>query len=245
MLPWRPESAMNVTQGYPRAARYAIVEGQMSDPSDSLFSSDKDSLGEGWGKRSAEDEPALAPVDWTKLPDAPDPTKKVRARLATPAPGSQKESGLLDIQALAGAMKAEKEAETAATAEKKKAPAPVVGAAPARLATAAKASTGSGLIDVAELVRMTEAPAESSESSGSSPIPSIPSASDSTTGPSAPLGRSTSSSELVRSAPASSDPDPLLDDELTPASGNRTMIYVVLGLLTAAVVGLAVYVLGQ
>ncbi|MEM9453443.1 MAG: hypothetical protein AAGF11_04640 [Myxococcota bacterium] len=70
------------------------------DWSDSLFKPEKgDSLGDGsWGRES--EEPELAPVAWDKLPDAP-AKDKARARLATPAPGSQKESGLLDIKQLA------------------------------------------------------------------------------------------------------------------------------------------------
>ena len=199
------------------------------DSSDSLFS-DKDSLGEGWGKPAPEEEPALAPVDWTKLPDAPDPAKRPRARLATPAPGSQKGSGLLDIRALAGAMKAEKEAEVG-----KPSPPPAE-ARGARLATAAKGSAGSGLIDVAALVRQTEAAESVSE--GRLPDPS-PGASSS--GPAASLSGSSHSS----SALASSDESLAVDDEFEAASGGRTMIYVMLGLLTLAVAGLAVYVLTQ
>lgn len=70
------------------------------DWSDSLFKPEKgDSLGDGsWGRES--EEPELAPVAWDKLPEAP-AKDKARARLATPAPGSQKESGLLDIKQLA------------------------------------------------------------------------------------------------------------------------------------------------
>jgi hypothetical protein len=74
---------------------------------DSLFKDEKgDSLGDGtWGKPDP-NEGKLAPVAWDKLPEAPDPNKKIRARLATPAPGSQKESGLLDIKALAPSLTA-------------------------------------------------------------------------------------------------------------------------------------------
>lgn len=70
------------------------------DWSESLFKPEKgDALGDGsWGQSS--DEPELAPVAWDKLPEAPN-KQKLRARLATPAPGSQKESGLLDIKTLA------------------------------------------------------------------------------------------------------------------------------------------------
>lgn len=221
------------------------------DRSDRLFSSDKDSLGDGWGKRKVEEEPALPSVDWTNLPDAPDPNKKVRTRLATPAPGSQKESGLLDIRALADHIKAEKGKDAESSGSTAKPEAPAAGG-PARLATAAKGSTGSGLIDVGELVRQTEAAeAKSGESSGSTPIPSASESNDSgsssslegAASSSPSLSASLSNSALSSSSP-SSESEPATDDEL-PAAGGPTMIYVMMGLLAVAVAGLAYYVLNQ
>ena len=78
------------------------MSGTGGDWHESLFKDEKgDSLGDGtWGKPDP-NEGKLAPVAWDQLPEAPDRSKKVRARLATPAPGSQKESGLLDIKLLA------------------------------------------------------------------------------------------------------------------------------------------------
>lgn len=198
------------------------------DWSDSLFSSDKgDSLGDGsWGKPAADDEPT--PVDWAKIQDAPQVARKPRARLATPAPGSQKESGLLDITALADAMQAATKEEQASTPVRKPAPTPVrnVGA---RLATEAKGSTGSGLIDVAEIVRQTEAQAKVAESSGATRVEDPPAAAPSLGNPSL----------------SGTDVDPTLDDEdiVVPGSGGRTMLYVVMAVLALAVVGLATYVL--
>ncbi|MEX1362250.1 MAG: hypothetical protein AB1Z98_03945 [Nannocystaceae bacterium] len=196
--------------------------------SDSLFSSDKgDSLGDGtWGKPDADDEPAV--VDWAKIPDAPQATRKPRARLATPAPGSQKESGLLDITALADAMQAAAREERAAMPARKPAPTPVrnVGA---RLATEAKGSTGSGLIDVAEIVRQTEAQANAAESSAARPLDDPPAAAPS----------------LSSSSLSGMDIDPGLDDDdiIVPGSGGRTMLYMMMAVLALAVVGLAAYVL--
>lgn len=118
---------------------------------ESLFSGDNgDSLGDGtWGTKASGNEPALTPVAWDKIPEQSTNKKKVRARLATPAPGSRKESGLLDIRALAEGMRLDGDL---SLRPRKPTPAPKPG--PARLATAAKASNGSGLIDVAELARL-------------------------------------------------------------------------------------------
>lgn len=212
------------------------------DWSDSLFKDEKgDSLGDGtWGRP---EEPALTPVAWDKLPEAPDPSKKkVRARLATPAPGSQKESGLLDIKALAPSLSAgmRDEADAAspnAPAAKRNQPTPPP---TARLATAAKGSAGSGLIDVGELVRMQE----QGEQANAADKPKDPVAE-------AAIEAMNSSSSMNRGSlssgahspvtpPQASDTD--FDDDLDTPRGSSKLVLVI-AVLAVAFVGLTAYVL--
>ena len=166
-----------------------------ADWSESLFNSEKgDSLGDGsWGRPKADEEPAMAPVQWDKLPKTDDKPRKPRARLATPAPGSQKESGLLDIRAIAADMAEQAKAESAARA-RQPTPPPVDTPRPARLATEAKASAGSGLIDVNELVRIQQEEAKAAES-GVQSVPEDSGASASTSG----LSRNGKRAEPARS----------------------------------------------
>lgn len=210
---------------------------------DSLFKDEKgDSLGDGtWGKPDP-DEGKLAPVAWDKLPKAPDPAKRVRARLATPAPGSQKESGLLDIKTLAPSLAAGmRNDEPELARNRQPTPAPVDVRPTARLATPAKGSAGSGLIDVQELVRMQEqkeaVKRPSSDSVTEAAIEAMNSPSS--------MGNS-SVGNLVISSPraqqAPSDDLDLDDLDAVPNRG-RSMIVVMLAVLTLAVVGLAYYVL--
>ncbi|MCA9707897.1 MAG: hypothetical protein KDK70_18745 [Myxococcales bacterium] len=193
---------------------------------ESLFKPEKgDSLGDGsWGRES--DEPDLAPVAWDKLPEAP--KNKLRARLATPAPGSQKESGLLDIKALAPDLAKRMTAEDSAV----RAGTGAAGGG-ARLATAAKGSTGSGLIDVQEIVRAQESAEGSAEPSLSGPSESS----------GAMIKESKLSSSLVDQVaiPMPRD-DEDLDSSPVPIGGSRTPLMVMMGLLALAVAGLAFYV---
>lgn len=220
------------------------------DWSDRLFSSDKgdaakgDSLGDGWGKPAAEDEPALAPVDWEKIPDQVPVTRKPRARLATPAPGSQKESGLLDITALANAMQAAADEERAEMPARPPTPVPPVRNVGARLATEAKGSTGSGLIDVAEIVRQTEAQAEAAESSGARPVETRPVGAKPVEARPV-VGPPAAAPSLSSPSQSGMDVDPTLDDDdiVVPGSSGRTMLYVMMAVLVLAVAGLAAYVL--
>jgi len=209
---------------------------------ESLFKDQKgDSLGDGtWGKPT--DDGKLAPVAWDKLPEAPN--KKVRARLATPAPGSQKESGLLDIKTLAPSLSAgmAEEDEASFIRRLRQPTPPPADVRPARLATAAKGSAGSGLIDVQELVRMQEqkeqkeankasdsvadAAIEAMNSSASISNNALPGANLNTSGP----------------RPVQPLPDDLDDLDMKPDRG-RSMVVVMLAILTVAVGGLAYYVL--
>ncbi|MCX4244366.1 hypothetical protein [Paraliomyxa miuraensis] len=202
-----------------------------NDWSDSLFKDEKgDSLGDGtWGKP---EEPKLAPVAWDKLPEAPDPKKKVRARLATPAPGSQKESGLLDIKQLAPSLAAGIRDGGSEPAHKRQpTPAPVDPPRGARLATAAKGSAGSGLIDVQELARMQEKP-KAADSVAEAAIEAMNS--------SASMSRDALGVSGTHNT-VTPPPDVDLDDEV-PAGG-QSKLFLVIGLLAVAFVGMAIYVL--
>ncbi len=195
---------------------------------DSLFNSDKDSLGEGWGKR--EDETPLAPIAWDKLPEAPT-KKKQRARLATPAPGSNKESGLLDIKTLAPDLMKGK-ADQPDRGRPASSPAEPGGP---RLATAAKASTaGSGLIDVGQLVKLQE---DEKQARNPAPTPD-PGGSSSTSG----AAFDSMSSGLAASVSTNSGAMPQGDDVVTTGGGNRGLMIVAVVLLLA-VAGLFVFVL--
>lgn len=209
---------------------------------DSLFKDEKgDSLGDGtWGKPT--DDAQLAPVAWDKLPEAPDPTKRVRARLATPAPGSQKESGLLDIKTLAPSLSAGMRDEPELARSRQPTPSPVDARPPAaRLATAAKGSAGSGLIDVQELVRMQEQKDAVKEKAAESVAEAAIEAMNSSASMSNASLRGISSSGPRPQQPAPDD----LDDLDAPPNRGRAMIVVMLGVLTVAVGALAYFVLTQ
>ncbi len=206
------------------------------DWSDSLFKPEKgDSLGDGsWGRKS--NEPDLAPVAWDKLPEVS--KKKPRARLATPAPGSQKESGLLDIKALAPDLAKSMKSEGGPVVPKQPTPTPAPGAA--RLATAAKGSTGSGLIDVQELVKAQEEQESADKDRELDVIASNAAASMS----GASLSGSSLSTSLVdQPAIAIEDSNPSMIEG--PAPAGRGPLLAILGILAVAVAGLAVYVLTQ
>lgn len=198
------------------------------DWSDSLFKPEKgDSLGDGsWGRES--EEPELTPVAWDKLPEVSS-KDKVRARLATPAPGSQKESGLLDIKALAPDLaKSMKDGEPVLGPPRQNTPAP----GGARLATAAKGSAGSGLIDVNDIVRaQEELKAKRASSEGIEAF--IESA-----------GSPTTKSSSLIDQPVARSPQPDLEASgLVPPS--RSPLFMLMGLLALAVAGLAIYVFTQ
>lgn len=221
-----------------------------ADWSESLFNSEKgDSLGDGsWGRPAASEEPALAPVAWDKLPKTDEKPKKARARLATPAPGSQKESGLLDIRAIAAGMAEQAKAESAVRA-RQPTPPPVDTPRPARLATQAKASAGSGLIDVNELVRLQQEEAKAAES-GVQSVPEDSAASSSGLSSSSVSGLAAASASLSAAAlanesttaPAMNDLDD--DVDLKPAGG-ASRLYLMVGVLAVAVVALGVFVVTQ
>jgi hypothetical protein len=221
------------------------MSGTGGDWSDSLFKDEKgDSLGDGtWGKPDP-NEGKLAPVEWDKLPEAPDP-KRVRARLATPAPGSQKESGLLDIRMLAPSLSAGKPDPEAELARDRQPTPPPVDTRPARLATAAKGSAGSGLIDVQELVRVQEQKDAATRDKSLKSIESMAEAA-------AEAMRSSSSmsnASLATLSPTGPRPQQSVSDELEdldvlPNHG-RSMIVMVLAVLTIAVGALAYYVLSS
>ena len=213
---------------------------------ESLFKGDKgDSLGDGsWGRSS--DGPA--PVAWDEIPETIK-TKKVRARLATPAPGSQKESGLLDIRALAEGMRLDDAGPTL----QKKTPPPAQVSGPARLATQAKASSGSGLIDVGELARLQaeELQARADGTASEEPSASDSSVSESSAASSAvgPITSSSllSSTSLADASVMQTSESSLAEDSIVgpvPGTGNRALMMGIVGLLAVAVAGLAVMVLG-
>jgi len=208
---------------------------------ESLFKDEKgDSLGDGtWGKPDP-NEGKLAPVEWDKLPEAPDRTKRVRARLATPAPGSQKESGLLDIKSLAPSLAAGMN-EAEAARDRQPTPAPV-DVRPARLATAAKGSAGSGLIDVQELVRVQEQKEAANKVSTKDMKVIDPMAE-------AAIEAMNSSASMSNVSLSTASPKQTASDELdgedfdaVPNRG-RSMIVLMLAVLTIAVGALAYYVL--
>jgi len=202
----------------------------MGDWHESLFSSDKgDSLGDGTWGRPAPDDAALPQVAWDKVASEVLPKRK-RVRLATPAPGSQKGSGLLDIKAIAAEMGLNQAADEPRV--RQATPPPQSEARTARLATEAKASNGSGLIDVAELVRLQEEAQSSQAGSEIAAVEEIPA-------PASSSLLSMSASSLV-DAPVVMNETEL--EEPVPA-GNRSMLMVMLGVLMLAFVGLAIYVL--
>lgn len=202
---------------------------------DSLFKDEKgDALGDGtWGKADPTDG-KLAPVAWDKLPAAPDPSKKLRARLATPAPGSQKESGLLDIKmlapSLAAGMRGEGDSQVAARTERQPTP-PPSDTRRARLATEAKGSAGSGLIDVQELVRLQDQREQAKDREKSS---------DSVA--EAALEAMNSSASRSGAQPQQPAPDLLDDLDELPEQGRSSLVKVVI-VLALAFAALAIYVL--
>ena len=226
------------------------MSGSGGDWHESLFKDQKgDSLGDGtWGKPDP-NEGKLAPVAWDQLPEAPDATerKKKRARLATPAPGSQKESGLLDIKALAPSLSESiRESEPDMPRSRQGTP-PPVDVRHARLATPAKGSAGSGLIDVQELVRVQEQ--KEKERASSKDIKVVDPVAE------AAIERMNSSSSisitngsLSPSGSSPRPPQPVSDDldgddlDAVPNRG-RSMIVVMLAVLTVAVGALAYFVL--
>lgn len=215
------------------------------DWSDSLFKDEKgDSLGDGtWGRP---EEPKLAPVDWDKLPEAPDPAKKVRARLATPAPGSQKESGLLDIKTLAPSLSAGMRIDGSEPTQAKRQPTPPPVEPPrtARLATAAKGSAGSGLIDVQELVRLQDEKTKEKDAADKVKDSSMAEAAMEAMNSSASMNRSSLSSSGLHSPTPTPAPTTEYDPDLDEVpGGSRSKLVLVVTVLTAAFVGLAVYVL--
>jgi hypothetical protein len=211
------------------------MTGTGGDWHESLFKDQKgDSLGDGtWGKPDP-DEGKLAPVDWDKLPEAPNPAKKARARLATPAPGSQKESGLLDIKSLAPSLMRSEDPELAR--DRQPTP-PPVDVRPARLATPAKGSAGSGLIDVQEMVRAQEHKEKDEKASKDH---------HKVTEAAIEAMRSSQSMDNLSVSSPRLPPQPLPDDldelDAVPNRG-RAMIMVMLAVLTIAVGALAYYVL--
>jgi hypothetical protein len=215
------------------------MSGTGGDWHDSLFKDQKgDSLGDGtWGKTDP-NEGKLAEVAWDKLPEAPDPSKKVRARLATPAPGSQKESGLLDIKLLAPSLSAGiglKNDEPELDRGRQPTP-PPVDTRQARLATSAKGSAGSGLIDVQELVRMQDQKDAGKDRRASS---------DSVTEAAIEAMNSSSSMKVLSTGPRPQQPPPSdeLDDLDAVPNRGRSMVVLLLAVLTIAVAALGYYVL--
>jgi hypothetical protein len=222
--------------------------GSGGDWHESLFKDQKgDSLGDGtWGKPDP-NEGKLAPVAWDQLPEPMDSTarKKKRARLATPAPGSQKESGLLDIKALAPSLsEGIRDSEPDLPRTRQATPTPDV--RHARLATSAKGSAGSGLIDVQELVRVQEQK-EAKDRASSKDMKVIDPVAE------AAIERMNSSSSISVTngslSPSGSSPRPQpvsdeLDGEDLDAVPNRgrSMIVMMLAVLTIAVGALAYYV---
>lgn len=209
---------------------------------DSLFKDEKgDSLGDGtWGKPDP-NEGKLAPVAWDKLPEAPDPSKKVRARLATPAPGSQKESGLLDIKTLAPSLAAGMRKDEPELVRDRQPTPPPVDVRPARLATPAKGSAGSGLIDVQELVRMQEHKETKDKVSETVAEAALEAMNSSASMSNGALGASSISTSGPR--PQQPTTDDLDDDLDAKPDRGRSMIVVMLAVLTLAVGALAYYVL--
>ncbi len=210
---------------------------------DSLFKDEKgDSLGDGtWGKPDP-NEGKLAPIEWDKLPEAPDPSKRVRARLATPAPGSQKESGLLDIKSLAPSLAAgmRKEDPELLRGNRQPTPPPVG----ARLATSAKGSAGSGLIDVQELVRVQEQREQSKEREKG--VDLVAEAAIEAMNNSASRSGSSLSTNLSSSGVQQKQAMPeLLDDLDEQPNRSRSTLVMVVVVLTLAFAGLAIYVLSQ
>ena len=207
------------------------------DWSDSLFKPEKgDSLGDGsWGRKS--NEPDLAPVAWDKLPEVS--KKKPRARLATPAPGSQKESGLLDIKTLAPDLAKSMKADAGSAMPKQPTPAPAQGTA--RLATAAKGSTGSGLIDVQELVKVQQEEQKSTDKDRELDI--IASNAAASMSGASLSGSSLSTSLVDQPAIPLEDSSPSMAEDVAPTG--RGPLLAVLGILAVAVIGLAAYVLTQ
>ena len=218
-------------------AGYAIVlqtMGTGGDWHESLFKDEKgDSLGDGtWGKPDP-NEGKLAPVAWDKLPEQPD--RKKKARLATPAPGSQKESGLLDIKSLAQGMQSE---DSELARSRQPTPPPVdPRPARARLATPAKGSAGSGLIDVQELVRIQD---QRKSDSSVEIEPPMSEAAIEAMQAAAAMRNASVGTGMTAAGPQQIDE---LDDLDAVPNRGRSMIVVMLVVLTVAVGALAYYVL--
>ncbi len=203
---------------------------------ENLFDADKsDSLGDGsWGRTRSDEPSGPAPVAWDDLPPAP---KKKRARLATPAPGSQMGSGLLDIQTLTAQLSTPEAPEAPTPARPRQSTPLPARAQPARLATSAKASSGSGLIDVQELVRLQQEQ-EAAESGQPDALPPLPNTSSSSLSATL-LSSSDLSGSLVAEVAA-------LDAQLPVAPPkSRALLWVMVGVLLLAFVGLALYVVSQ
>lgn len=218
-----------------------MTMGTGGDWHESLFKEEKgDSLGDGtWGKPDP-NEGKLAPVAWDQLPEAPDRSKKVRARLATPAPGSQKESGLLDIKSLAPSLAAGINTGEPELARSRQPTPPPVDPRIARLATPAKGSAGSGLIDVQELVRtQDEKDAPAKESADSVAVAAAEAMNGAAAMRNAAVGTGLTA---PGPQPPPSPSDDLDDLDALPNRG-RSMVVVMLVVLTAAVGALAYYVL--
>lgn len=212
---------------------------------DSLFKDEKgDALGDGtWGKPDPTDG-KLAPVAWDKLPEAPDPNKRVRARLATPAPGSQKESGLLDIKLLAPSLaQGMRNKEPEHSPSGRQPTPPPVESRPARLATAAKGSAGSGLIDVQEMVRLQERSDEAKDRAfdREKANESVAEAAIEAMNSSASMNRNSLSSSGAQPRPAV--PTDALDELDEVAEPGRSSLVTVVIVLALAFAALAVYVL--
>lgn len=200
------------------------MSGGGDDWSDSLFKPEKgDSLGDGsWGRSS--DEPKLAPVAWDKLPEAPN-KNKVRARLATPAPGSQKESGLLDIKTLAPDLA--KGMNPDGTAKNN-----------------APAQGGSGLINVQDLVKTQQELANSgAAATKTSRDPSMDVIANNAAA--SMKGAASKDSNSLSRSRDDQTPIPLEDSLPIKTSGGQGPLMAILVVLAVAVAGLAYYVLTQ
>ncbi len=188
-------------------------------PEDKLFN--RSSLPQGVSGEPAK----LSPVQWDKLPKV---SPAGRTRLATPAPGTEKGSGLVDISALLAQHKQEQAAAKAAVA-----PAPAKAPPPPRarqtseprLATAAKAGGGSGLIEL-DAIREAVRQSETAKPVAPPPASSVDDAELPSFAPSALTATST---------------DSLYVDEPTAGSSQRLMLLGTVGLLLV-VLGLLGYV---
>lgn len=198
------------------------VEGDVdAGPEDKLFN--RSTLPQGVTAEPAK----LNPVQWDKLPKV----SPGRSRLATPAPGTEKGSGLVDISSLL-AKQREEDAKAGKAPKPKPKPNPTRArkSSEARLATAAKAGGDSGLIEL-DAIRDAVKKAES-ESKSKDDAPAAPSQDDDDALPSfAPTALSSASVDDLAAAAASP----------TAASTNRSMLLGAVGLLLV-VLGLLGYV---